>query len=766
MGCSSSKPIETAGLPAAEGAASPRGYENKNVSPNDVALVEARAAAAKELLAINEKQLSEKDARIAELERAMKALTELDARTAKLESFNAELENALKAKDALLRDKDAQIKHLTIIVGATSKWSPPAAARERISPSPAAAPPSLVRVSLSPGAGGGISAKLRASGGSPKGALLWRKVRMPIMLRLRAAAAFQESGSAFHSRQHAVDEADTDRPLQDGQDSSLLLGSPLSRDPFSEAESKADMYSRLSSAQKTQVDEKIAELKAELTTILAMEAAKHSLGRELRLDDAKPLRLQQGLDAALARTRNKLAAAKPPVFEGSEDGVGAIGDTAAVIAWRQKVAALLRSMRSNNVHNSAAETGGAWAKTVMKAVQIVIQPNEARLTEHMESMRTEHMNAAKRDLTGSRLRSVYIAHALFAHRQLKGAMDDVARQFREGMRSVLNASTASDAQVMHQPSGKFDPMTGKPIPKFDPQTGKQNWYDAGGGSGDLMPPPTEDQSTEQLMCSLYSSAVEFYVESFMQANRLNHSTIEMEIMAGMQPQPLSPWSAPRKNMRMSIADVVLAAQAVKAKIESDPISWLKSLILGDEELPLDRNVRDWLSSALARYLDPFIDGEVPANQYQTRSEGFIIQRLEKQWKEREESKGTPMAIESYIILAQYARHAITKMNTNLGFSQHTPGLGRQPVSDREMEAHLEKLGKALVAAIERDFGPDERAIGSLADGIEARHVVSLGRVHWNGLVLYQAELGNSLAAANREGEENRREERMRIWGYA
>ena len=34
-------------------------------------------------------------------------------------------------------------------------------------------------------------------------------------------------------------------------------------------------------------------------------------------------------------------------------------------------------------------------------------------------------------------------------------------------------------QVMHQPSGKFDPMTGKPIPKFDPLTGKQNWYDAG-----------------------------------------------------------------------------------------------------------------------------------------------------------------------------------------------------------------------------------------------------------------------------------------------
>ena len=97
MGCSSSKPIETAGLPAAEGAASPRGYENKNVSPNDVALVEderrQRAARDQREAALGE---GREDRRI---ERAMKALTELDARTAKLESFNAELENALKAKD-------------------------------------------------------------------------------------------------------------------------------------------------------------------------------------------------------------------------------------------------------------------------------------------------------------------------------------------------------------------------------------------------------------------------------------------------------------------------------------------------------------------------------------------------------------------------------------------------------------------------------------------------------------------------------------------
>ena len=32
--------------------------------------------------------------------------------------------------------------------------------------------------------------------------------------------------------------------------------------------------------------------------------------------------------------------------------------------------------------------------------------------------------------------------------------------------------------------------------------------------------------------------------------------------------------------------------------------------------------------------------------------------------------------------------------------------------------------------------------------------------------MYQTELGNALAQANREGEEARREERLRIWGYA
>ena len=35
-----------------------------------------------------------------------------------------------------------------------------------------------------------------------------------------------------------------------------------------------------------------------------------------------------------------------------------------------------------------------------------------------------------------------------------------------------------------------------------------------------------------------------------------------------------------------------------------------------------------------------------------------------------------------------------------------------------------------------------------------------------GSYMYANELANALAAANRDGEEARREERLRIWGYA
>ena len=52
------------------------------------------------------------------------------------------------------------------------------------------------------------------------------------------------------------------------------------------------------------------------------------------------------------------------------------------------------------------------------------------------------------------------------------------------------------------------------------------------------------------------------------------------------------------------------------------------------------------------------------------------------------------------------------------------------------------------------------------DCVSTANIAHVGRIHLNGLVAFQTELGNALANANREGEEARREERLRIWGYA
>ena len=70
-----------------------------------------------------------------------------------------------------------------------------------------------------------------------------------------------------------------------------------------------------------------------------------------------------------------------------------------------------------------------------------------------------------------------------------------------------------------------------------------------------------------------------------------------------------------------------------------------------------------------------------------------------------------MPISCECALAQYATHVITKMNANFGFGPHTPGLGRQPASDQEASRYFEQLGKALVAAIQRDFDEPDRKFG-------------------------------------------------------
>ena len=120
-----------------------------------------------------------------------------------------------------------------------------------------------------------------------------------------------------------------------------------------------------------------------------------------------------------------------------------------------------------------------------------------------------------------------------------------------------------------------------------------------------------------------------------------------------------------------------------AKLASNPTEWLWGVVLGSAGLGLAEDAMTLLSSTVATYLDPFLDGEVPASEYNTRSAGLFAER----WQRAQSSCSAGADIPPEFILAQYVRHIITKMNTNLGFDLHQPGVGRQPLSEAALDHH-------------------------------------------------------------------------------
>jgi len=187
-------------------------------------------------------------------------------------------------------------------------------------------------------------------------------------------------------------------------------------------------------------------------------------------------------------------------------------------------------------------------------------------------------------------------------------------------------------------------------------------------------------------------------------------------------------------------------------------------VMGSIELDLPPDLRDFLCNTVAAYLDPFIDGEVPEGDYESRSSGLFSARLDAAWAASRPAKApAKLHLAPEVVLGQYIKHAITKMNLNLGFGQHVPGLGRQPIMPEEQDRHSELVSSAVMEAIERDFEPAHRRVGGL--DIAEDVLDQLISTHLRGCFLYQDELSNALAEANKEGEEARQQERLRIWGY-
>eukprot|EP00965_Chrysotila_dentata_P140961 4659933-Pleurochrysis_carterae.AAC.1 len=256
------------------------------------------------------------------------------------------------------------------------------------------------------------------------------------------------------------------------------------------------------------------------------------------------------------------------------------------------------------------------------------------LVSHLDAMRADQLRTAVNELNCGRIRSVIKAKALQVHRVLMAALDDVEMQFCDGM----------SRQVETQPSK---------VP-----AGLPEWTNR-----ELCKAAVRAHRAE--LDAMYTlEALEAHLEGAAAALGEAHSERARK-------SPASDSSLPT--------------------MDSDPLAWLLAVVMGTVPLMLEDEVLCFLCSRTATYLDPFIDGEVPADEYESRSAGAFLERLRADWANAKPPRASAetLPISPELALAQYVRHAVTKMNLNLGFGGHVPGLGRQPIMPDEQVRHGE-----------------------------------------------------------------------------
>lgn len=125
----------------------------------------------------------------------------------------------------------------------------------------------------------------------------------------------------------------------------------------------------------------------------------------------------------------------------------------------------------------------------------------------------------------------------------------------------------------------------------------------------------------------------------------------------------------------------------------------------------------------------------------------------------------PFSVPTELLVGAFVRHAVHKMNMQLGFGAHVPGVGRQPISQMQQARHAKILAVSVLEAVQRDFnGGNPVQLSGLA--LSAELLEGLVVEHLQAVFAAHADLNAALAIANKEGEEARKVERMRIWGYA
>ena len=189
-----------------------------------------------------------------------------------------------------------------------------------------------------------------------------------------------------------------------------------------------------------------------------------------------------------------------------------------------------------------------------------------------------------------------------------------------------------------------------------------------------------------------------------------------------------------------------------------PQAWLLTLLLGTQKLAMPQSLEDFITTHIAKHLDPFIDGEVSSPEEECGTSPMYPLLL----KEYEKVYGRELPAPPELVLSLYVCHAIAKSNATQCFTDLVMGQGRLPLHGEPQRIHCVAIGVALEAAIVKDFGVSHAKLQGVHLGAEL--LEELAKEHSSKLFYDYSKNSERLAEANRLGELGRKEEMKRIFG--
>ena len=145
------------------------------------------------------------------------------------------------------------------------------------------------------------------------------------------------------------------------------------------------------------------------------------------------------------------------------------------------------------------------------------------------------------------------------------------------------------------------------------------------------------------------------------------------------------------------------------------------LVPQEKNLSLPEPLHDFLATQIARHLDPYIDGDIATAEDVTDNTPMYTRLKEKY----QAAHGRELPCPAEVVLAMYVRHGVCKCDAYQCFTDLVMGQGRLPEGGDKNQKHCKALGKALAAAITKDFGKENAKIQGVQISAQARPALRL-----------------------------------------